>query len=222
MTDMIKQRLLGMLIVVIAGVVFLPDLLDGKKEATKADFKKIPAKPAFEQEPSESKFPVDLVEEAIANIPSDSDEIAVDETISDNSASTTIANENANETEADDNNVAATNIIAPDSNASTEVKTQSEDVKAEITTKIQDDFQKPMWILQLGSFKHKENVVTLRETLRKAGIETYTKPVKTQAGVLSKVYVGPEQDKDILVKTQLKIKEINGLVGKITRFDTRN
>lgn len=221
---MIKQRLLGMLIVVIAGVVFLPDLLDGKKETTKADFKKIPEKPSFEQQPSTNEFPVDLVEEAIANIPSDSDEVPLDEAIIENNANAKIENEkaNINETDSDNTNVAVANIIAPDSNVSTDVETENEEVTAEITTKPQDDFQKPMWILQLGSFKHKENVLTLREKLRDAGIETYTKPVKTQAGVLSKVYVGPEQDKDILVKTQLKIIEINGLAGKITRFDTRN
>ncbi|MDA8622363.1 SPOR domain-containing protein, partial [Psychrosphaera sp.] len=171
-----------------------------------------------------SEFPVDLVEEAMANIPPDSDEIALDEQTEEqpeNSNSDSDEFDSSTSVTANNSDVVA-QVVAPNADSPDEDAVKSDTNKVEPTTSLKDDFQKPMWILQLGSFKHKENVVSLREKLRKAGIETYTKPVKTQAGLLSKVYVGPEQDKETLVKTQLKIKEINGLVGKITRFDTRN
>ncbi len=219
MTDLIKQRLLGMLIVVIVGVVFIPDLLDGKKETTKADFKKIPDKPMFDQEANNEEFPVALVEETISKVPQEADEKAIDDEVTEVENVEVQSLAEQNNLDESQPEVVLENSASATIAKSEETSSQPQEAQVSVT---KSDFKKPMWILQLGSFKHKENVVTLREKLREAGIETYTKPVQTKAGILSKVYVGPEQDKEVLEKTQIKIKEINGLVGKITRFETRN
>lgn len=47
MTAAFKHRLLGTAILVMAGIIFLPDLLDGEKQLVKDDFKVIPDRPEF-------------------------------------------------------------------------------------------------------------------------------------------------------------------------------
>lgn len=47
MTAVFTNRLIGTAILIIAAVVFLPDLLDGRKQVSKDDFKEIPERPEF-------------------------------------------------------------------------------------------------------------------------------------------------------------------------------
>jgi len=47
MTAVFTNRLIGSAILVVAAVVFLPDLLDGRKQVNKDDFKAIPERPEF-------------------------------------------------------------------------------------------------------------------------------------------------------------------------------
>lgn len=49
MTSVFKNRLIGSAILMIAAIVFLPDLLDGQKQVSKDDFKAIPDRPEFAQ-----------------------------------------------------------------------------------------------------------------------------------------------------------------------------
>ena len=45
MTATFKHRLLGTSILLLAAIIFLPDLLDGEKQIVKDDFKVIPERP---------------------------------------------------------------------------------------------------------------------------------------------------------------------------------
>ena len=47
MTAVLTNRLIGTAILIVAAVVFLPDLLDGRKQVSKDDFKVIPERPEF-------------------------------------------------------------------------------------------------------------------------------------------------------------------------------
>jgi DedD protein len=47
MTDVFKNRLIGSAILMVAAIVFLPDLLDGQKQVVKDDFKAVPERPEF-------------------------------------------------------------------------------------------------------------------------------------------------------------------------------
>ena len=217
MTELIKQRLVGMLIVVIAGVVFLPDLLDGQKQLTKEEFKKVPVKPQIDEQPILTEFPREEVVAAMQQIP-DADATADDE------------NNESEQVSAEQQIAAADKGITAD-HTSTEVHTAESQIEANaqsmpvasqsVNGSSQEgaQFKSQAWILQLGSFKHKENVDALRKKLKEAGYNTFTKPVKTKAGLLSKVYIGPELDKATLELAQQKLREIAGLEGKITRFD---
>ena len=222
MTDLIKQRLVGIIIVVIAGIVFLPDLLDGKKSITKESFKKLPVRPDFDQQPIITEFPKERiianfdnnrhllnteVEEVKSLVIEDTDHIA-NAKRGDESAKLLVTDEVNKTKEVANEHV---NNVKP----TPEMTHQTSNNK-------DDPFVSQAWILQLGSFKHKENVVALTDKLKESGFDTFIKPVETQAGTLSKVFIGPEMDKSELEKAQFKLKELTGLDGKITRFSPVN
>jgi DedD protein len=56
MTAVFKNRLIGSAILMIAAIVFLPDLLDGQKQVNKDDFKAIPDRPEFAQVAEQQVF----------------------------------------------------------------------------------------------------------------------------------------------------------------------
>lgn len=78
------------------------------------------------------------------------------------------------------------------------------------------------YVVQLGSFSQRENVDKLVRQLRAEGFSTFTRPVKTPAGELMKVYVGPSLRKADLEKSLEKLNKISGLNGKITEFQVEN
>lgn len=223
MTDLIKQRVVGMLLVLIAGIVFLPDLLDGKKEQTKEEFKKIPVRPQVESSPIVTEFPTEEVLNAIKKAPkvvelkADDDSTEVEDDKVEVNKQEPIAQVN---TETDKVSTVANEDKTKDVKT---VLTKMDNIKPEKVVKpVQADFEKNAWILQLGSFKHKENVDALKKRLTDAGFKVFIKPVETKAGVLSKVFVGPELERKNLEKAQLTLKELTGLDGKITQFDPIN
>ena len=59
MTTTFTNRLVGSAILVIAAVVFLPDLLDGQKQVRKDDFKAVPERPEFAEVAGQQVFTED-------------------------------------------------------------------------------------------------------------------------------------------------------------------
>ena len=75
------------------------------------------------------------------------------------------------------------------------------------------------YVIQLGSFSHAANVKALQAKLQAKGFKTFTKPVKTPKGTLTKVFVGPSLNKNELQKQLPALKELTKLNGKITQFE---
>lgn len=66
---------------------------------------------------------------------------------------------------------------------------------------------KPAWIVQMGSFKNKENARSLTDKLRAAGFNAFTKEIKSaKGGVRTHVYVGPEFKEASATKISRKIQ----------------
>lgn len=209
MTEIIKQRLVGMLIVVIASVVFLPDLLDGQKNSVKEEFKKLPPRPESVETPIIREFPTEKVNVALANAPQvDEQELADDAPAEGLEDNTTQVSKLAKET--------ALPAVNAEPNSST--VTNSNDV----TEQAEQRFKDNAWVLRLGTFRNKPNVDALLNKLETAGVKTFVKPVEAKAGTLYRVFVGPELEKSKLEKAQQTLKELTGLDGKITQFQPIN
>ena len=227
MTELIKQRLVGMLIVVIAGVIFIPDLLDGKKELVKEEFKKIPAKPIVENKPSFSDFPAEKVKTELAKVALQSSEQPEDTIeVSTQEQKTLAENENINGNSSENSSVSEAAQTKSEVNTLSETSTQEQSsiVQQQLNTAntVQDTFSQTAWVLRLGTFRNKPNVDALMSKLEEAGVTPFVKPVEAKAGLLYRVFVGPELDKTKLEAAQKTLKELTGLEGKITEFHVVN
>lgn len=56
------------------------------------------------------------------------------------------------------------------------------------------------WVLQLASFEEEARAISLRDKLLADGYEAYVREVKTNKGLMKRVYVGPKLDKEALIK----------------------
>jgi DedD protein len=74
------------------------------------------------------------------------------------------------------------------------------------------------WVVQLGSFRHQKNVQELLNQLEKAGYRAFSRPVKTNSGTLTKVFVGPDLQKANLENALSHLKELTKLQGRVTPF----
>ncbi|ACJ29826.1 Sporulation-like protein [Shewanella piezotolerans WP3] len=186
-----------MIVIVALGVIFLPDILDGKKQREEEQFAEIPLRPEVEQ--------AQLPQQAIETLELDTE------------ASNTAAGDDSWEIEPaieQDKTVAVVN---------TEPKVKSVAVETEKVAAAAN--KKPVvanskaWTIQLGSFKNAANVQALVKRLRAKGFSAYTLPTKPVDGQLTKVFVGPNISKDKLTAVQSDIENLEKLKGRIVAYN---
>ncbi|MEN3157132.1 SPOR domain-containing protein [Alkalimonas sp. NCh-2] len=200
MTRAFKQRLLGACILMIAAVVFLPDLLDGEKQVLKDDFEQIPARPEFqgvqEQQLLDTATVLARREQALA-------EPQVDLEPSDAAATTTDSDElpsqqYAQVTVGEANNSTATTQRPP---ASTAASGSANNTTQALTERA--------WTVRVGSFGRVQNAEELVKRLNDAGFRTYTRQVTNSQGVqLTSVFVGPDLRRDALEQRLAELRAI--------------
>ncbi|WP_199608958.1 SPOR domain-containing protein [Flocculibacter collagenilyticus] len=217
MTPELRNRLVGLIIIFASGIIFIPNILDGKKETFKDDFKTIPDRPEFKSVAKINRFPEQEFQEKIAQVktPIDTD-VALDDTSSaDTPAQNTPAQAQKEKTE-------SIEITKPATSDSAVVKTgviaKANTPKAEPAQPVVSKSNNEAYVVQLGSFRHKANVKTLEDKLHKAGYITFTRPIKTQSGWLTKVFVGPELNEVKLTEELPQLKALTGVSGKVTRY----
>ena len=191
-----QNRLVGTVVIVALGVIFLPDLLDGKKQREIEEFTEIPLRPVINEQTS------DVIGEGYKPETFEVEEIAQTQDLGATDDETAKASSTA-KTASDD--TAAKSATPQVAKAKPAVK-KVEPVKAGYT-------------LQLGGFNNAKNVEELVKKLRQNGFTAYTLPAKPIDGSLTKVFVGPELSAEKLKTYQQKIKKLNGLQGKIVQYN---
>jgi DedD protein len=223
-----QNRLVGTIMVAAAVIIFLPDLLDGKKKSNRTDFEQIPQAPAFTGDMVQKPFPEKKLvlkeKEKVSNEPAQ-DALLKKGT----DTQSNIQNNGRASLQAKDNKTIKTDTVKTRvTPASKTPKITANNVK---TTNLTSPITKPTlgqqppkavnkeaWVIQLGSFKHKSNVAELVAKLKKNGYTVFTKPIKTKQGALTKVFVGPELIKTTLMKKLPALKKLTKVQGKIARF----
>ena len=190
MTSALSNRLVGTVIVVAPAVIFLPDFLDRKKETNNDAFVSVPATPAKKPIVNPEPFPT----ERVAGVTQRPLEV-VDEPAVDDSQTQTAASAEAAKTQVEDKLASQTVVEKPSAEP-----------------------QDGSWVVQLGSFRHQKNVGQLLEKLEKAGYRAFSRPIETRSGPLTKVFVGPDINKDKLQKALPHLQDITGLKGKVAPF----
>jgi DedD protein len=214
-----QNRLVGTVIVAAAVIIFLPNLLDGKKKSNQTEFDEIPQTPAFTGKINTKSFPEQKLvikdKATVLNEQAQDDLLKIDNTVKtskENSSKITIGTGENKSTK-----------VTPASKvqkivAKTPAKTQSAIIKPVLGQQPAKAVNKEAWVIQLGSFKHKSNVAELVAKLKHNGYTTFTRPIKTKQGPLTKVFVGPELIKATLMKKIPALKKLTNVEGKIARF----
>ena len=186
MTPAFKHRLLGTAILVMAGIIFLPDLLDGEKQVVKDDFKVIPNRPEFQGVQQQQVLEPEVFSEAEAEITAQPvDEQPLD--AGDNGATEELPAQQYAQ------------VTAP----VTEKKAQPQTNAA---------LSQAGWVVRVGSFSKEQNANALVAKLRQAGFVTFTRNITSSDGVrLTSVLVGPELRKEKLEQQLPKLQQLTGI-----------
>jgi DedD protein len=199
-TSALQNRLIGTIIIVAIAVIFLPDLLNGKKKSNKDLFVELPARPAVKTVQRPGSFETQEIKAAASrNI-----EI-VNETALDDPTTKSPVQESQS---------------TDDTSPETEKAAQANSL--ETGTVVENDQQRLLagagWVVQLGTFRHQKNVKELLAKLEAGGYRAFSRPVKTSSGTLTKVFVGPDLQKKRLEKALVHLKELTDLQGRVTPF----
>jgi DedD protein len=192
-----QNRLVGVIVIVALGVLFLPDILDGKKQRQEEQFAEIPLRPEVEDAalPPQTIETLELNNEGSA--PANGDDSWQIEPAK-KQGQTALTVEPKTETKKA--------VVKAESS----VATASKKVAASNAS---------AWTIQLGSFNNAANVQALVKRLRSKGLTAYTLPTKPIDGQLTKVFVGPNISKDKLVAMQADIEKLTKLKGRIVAYN---
>jgi DedD protein len=201
-----QNRLVGTIIVAAIAIIFLPDVLDGDKKTYQDNFEVIPTTPQVDFLQANKSFP----EEKLVNLPveSISDELALDEQSVIDPAKTLKEKGVTVSTLSKEPGFSAVPVVAA-------AKTLVTEAIKKVPSKA---IPQQAWIIQLGSFRHQNNVDDLLSKLQKAGYTTFTKPIRTKKGNLTKVCIGPELIKSSLEAQLPALKKLTHVQGKVVRF----
>ena len=190
MTDQIKNRVVGTIVIFALAIIFLPDILDGKKQRLRDDFDTIPVKPQYQA--PQPKIVIEQI--SISN----------NETVE--NPAVPVKNKTV---------VSATNRKSANQNSVIVSKPSSEPVIKSVVKKL----KKQAWVITVGSFKDPKNVKSLLSKLRKNGFTAFSVPSKPRINQTSKVFDGPALDKATLVKLQPKLKALINEAGFLSAYN---
>ena len=205
MSTPFQNRLVGTIIVAAVVIIFLPDVLDGEKQSHQTDFEAIPTAEVFSGKLANKPFPEGkLVRQKPVEI---SNEQAIDELVTTSSTTKTWDNEVKNK-------IAVTKPIVKAAAKPSAIKSNKLIKKSP-----EKAVAKEAWVIHLGSFKNKDNVAQLLKKLKSQGYIVFTKPIKTKQGILTKVIIGPELIKSVMIKKLPALKKLTGIQGKVAYFE---
>lgn len=216
LSNALKNRLIGTVVLVALAVIFLPDFLDGKKETNDLVFESVPQIPDKKPIISPEPFPSQRVEqstqrpiEIVSDVPADAEL----EQKQINQASSVPSGD------AEEQSIESTDQADEQKRASASPDTdQDSGVDPSPLNNIQENNVPAGWVIQLGSFRHEKNVRLLIDKLKKAEYPVFSRPIETQSGTLTKVFVGPDLKRSKLESWIPKLKSLTGLNGEVTRF----
>jgi len=236
-SNALQNRLVGTIILVAVTVIFLPDYLDGKKQTNTETFVDFPRSTSNLSATAPDPFPTEDVAKATRREVVVIDEQAADGLLeqaqgTEGEAQTSDSSDIEKQTD-EERKIAeqmAKNLKAEAGNSAKEVAAKSggaesaasdnslaKQTVAKSASNTAND--NAGWVVQLGSFGNQKNVNDLLRKLEKAGYRSFSRKVQTSAGRLTKVFVGPELDKEKLELALPHLKETTGLTGKVTTFD---
>lgn len=218
MNSVLTNRLIGSAILVVAAVLFLPDLLDGQKQVNKDEFKPVPERPEFAEVTKPQVFQQDAHEaeqRAASEVPTESGAV-LDEsdpapaTLQDPLATMPVEPAPAQSSpppQAADSAVMDKSADKPELNTASQVNESP--VNVSTATNTDKPLSKAAFMVKVGAFGKESNAKSLVAKLQAAGFPTFTRPMKNSQGqALVAVFVGPDLKKDKLEKALPQIQQL--------------
>lgn len=218
MSSALQNRLVGTAIVVAIVVIFLPDLLDGKQESKRNLFVELPQKPPMKTVQPPSAFDTDGVKEAATRKVEIISEQAIDDNLIPNLEAENQSESRAVDVQVPDVYLKSESLSVVQTTKKTKPKVSSLQQQTVVGQDVERLLASAGWVVQLGSFRHQKNVKDLLNRLEKAGYRAFSRPVKTNSGTLTKVFVGPDLQKSNLEDALSHLKELTKLQGRVTPF----
>lgn len=75
------------------------------------------------------------------------------------------------------------------------------------------------WVLQIASFRFEEHAEQLRDKLLADGYASYTRSVSTDRGKMTRLYVGPKLDKEVLLAQKKEIEAKHKVSAIVLKFE---
>ncbi|MFB0771561.1 cell division protein DedD [Proteus cibi] len=215
MASKFQNRLVGAVVLVAVGVIFLPALLDGDKKYNEDQFASIPLvpKPGDEQE-IESIAPIEQT--AVPSTPSEgASEGMISEAV-------TGVEQPAVTTPEPPAVVPVTPSVQPP-----QQPTPTPEPPAVVTPPTQppappvQETKPPKgeaWVVQLGALKNAAKVEEIIAKMHFSGYPVYTIPARPVAGQVTRIYIGPSASKSELQAILPHLKELTGLQGEVRAY----
>lgn len=211
MEQRLKERLVGLSVLVVVAVIFLPMILTDPPETEIISGSNIPKRP--EKILSLRTIPAIEAENKVSTVPNESSS----ESNNPKKLPTEISNKKANI-------VTQETIITENKLLIQEDETQENKVKKAVTKQrkiatdigVKKSVGSSAWIIQLGSFTEEENAQILNKKLRENGYKAFVEPLKKNAKISYRVRVGPTIKRSeadlILKKLKEKMQIVDGIV----------
>lgn len=215
MASKFQNRLVGAVVLVAVGVIFLPALLDGDKKYNEDQFASIPLvpKPGDEQE-IESIAPIEQT-----SVPSTPSEGASEGMLSE---AVTGVEQPIVTTPEPPAVVPVTPPVQPP-----QQPTPTPEPPAVVTPPVQppappvQETKPPKgeaWVVQLGALKNAAKVEEIIAKMHFSGYPVYTVPARPVAGQVTRIYIGPSASKSELQAILPHLKELTGLQGEVRAY----
>ncbi|WP_455211655.1 SPOR domain-containing protein [Kaarinaea lacus] len=236
MDILLKQRLVGAIVLISLAVIFLPMLFTGKGEQEQKFESSIPAEPVYEIKSPRVSVPLPLPAKTLEKVPL-REPVVKEELVQATPDSSAIAENTESQTPITQKPItekpkAEKSVQQPDLQKKLPANTPPAEVVATAKPAAQASAAKETslpptveikpnnitgWVVQVGSFSQESNAEKLRDKLRKMGLASFVVTGMSNNKKVYRVRVGPEIERAEAERIQAKIKEktkLNGLVMK--------
>lgn len=203
MDQQLKERLVGTVVLMVAAVVFIPMILSGPREPEPA-----PAQTAAEPARPQADFSSRIVP------------LTPSEVLSPRTTAPAPAAEPAGESESrpeskPEPEPAPPAVVAPPAPtpAPSPPRATDRDTRAEAGAAARSG-----WVVQLGSFSNARNAHALRDRLLENGFAAFAESSGSGADAVTRVYVGPEPDRERAERHVPRLLEQTRLKGIVVRY----
>lgn len=198
-----KQRIVGTIVLLALGLIFLPIIFDGQGSYQPTVSSRIPDPPE-----------VPILPEPEADRP----QLQVDDRAM-TAGTISPAEENAN-----NDNAAAPptqdDAEQSDAAAQEEVAVVESRPAFERELPLLDDNGLPQgWVVRLGTFANAANAENLVNRLMEGGYKAYTRSINSDQGAMTAVFVGPWLERSRVEQYQQELQEQFQLAGMIVRYE---